>query len=237
MMIDLGNPLRPAFLYAHADDMVLSAALAAMRAARSGLDLLLCSAAPEYIGETTSWDAICGLGRPAEAMATRLNEHLRACGHLGLTTIGLGGYDGQYGVAETRDDREKAIVTACDALSAWSADCLFTHSPRGTHPDHLRAYATAASVARRIDLPLVVTCDRPYESCDEWQCPHVAAGPLRTSVLLSEAEWEMKGEALGMYKSQIGPLQDGWDAARFTSATLGRECYTTHTPTTTKEMR
>lgn len=237
MVIEPGGPSRPAFLYGHADDMVLGAALAAMRASGSGLDLLLCSAAPESVDETTHWDGICGVGRPAEAMATRLDEHRRACDRLGLTTIGLGGYDGQYDVAETRDDRESVVLTACDALREWGADCLFTHSPMGTHPDHLRAHAAAASIVERTGLPLVVTCDRPYEPCDERHCPHLAAGTSRTSVLLSDAEWELKRAAFGMYASQTGPLQDGWGAARFESTTLGRECYTTLTSATPKEMR
>lgn len=228
---------RPAFLYGHADDMVLGAAFAAMRAARSGLDLLLCSAAPESVDETMHWDGICGLGPPAEAMATRLAEHRRACALLGLTTLSLGGYDGQYGVADAPADDEHLVLTASEAVGEWGADCLFTHSPRGSHPDHLRAHRVAAAVAERIGLPLVVTCDRPYEPCDEQHCPHLAAGASRISVLLSDAEWALKLEAFRMYASQAAPLEVGWGEARFERAMLGRECYTKLMPARAKETQ
>lgn len=226
MAMDPRSPARPAFLYAHADDLVLGASIAAMRARGSGLDLLLCSAIPSSGDEPTHWDGLCGLGAPADAMTKRLAEHRRASDHLGLTTVCLGGHDGQYGVPESAADRELVIIKAVEAVREWGADCLFTHSSRASHPDHLRAHEVAVVVAAQVVVPVVMTCDRPYEICGALQCPHLAAGADRVSVTATDAEWSRKVEAFGMYASQAGPLHDGFGDASFERPALGRECYT-----------
>src|SRR5438067_1565198 len=87
---------RPAFLFAHPDDAVLSAFQAMVQAATSALDVVVCAGRP-MSPEPGQWDRNSGFLGSAQARSARLGEHRGACEEIGVRSVSLDVLDGQYG--------------------------------------------------------------------------------------------------------------------------------------------
>lgn len=225
---------RPAFVFAHPDDSVLSASAGLLASRGDALDVVVCGGRPPD-GPPASWDAESGFRSSTEAHTTRMAEHDRACAALGVSATVLDIRDGQY---DDRQEDERWVgahdpgwQAAVDGLEAalcdFGAGLVVSHAPDAWHADHALAARLATVVAAQLGLRVVRVCDRPYMRCRP-ACQRQPAAQ-RTTVL-TDGQWEAKHELVHCYRSQLGPLTvafgRGWDAR----SVLGVECFAADTP-------
>jgi LmbE family N-acetylglucosaminyl deacetylase len=217
--------LRPAFVYAHADDAVFSSFFALIETGQQALDLLICAGVPKR-NEAGLWDKQCGFASSVDARRRRLAEHERVCQSVGIRSIALAEVDAQY----EEPTPEPAATTAAlmvTALQYARTNIVLTHGWSSDHPDHRRATALAQLAGAQLMVPVVFTCDRPYYSCSARTCgsreepPH---GPRR-SIALPDDVWDLKMRAVRLYSSQHAALCAAFGRGWCTRRRLGRECY------------
>lgn len=218
---------RPVFLFAHPDDAVISAFFALWDARSSALDLVVCAGRPST-PQPGPWDTACGFVSSGQAHETRAAEHQQACSLVETPTFSIGLQDNQYGGSS-----KGAWVAALDditaRLHAAQATLIVTHSPQAMHPDHRRVVRVARESARRIGVPVLYTCDRPYFVCTAGRC---CSGRARRSshswavtACLPPIVWNAKRQALACYASQRSALLAAFGRKWHWKETLGRECY------------
>jgi LmbE family N-acetylglucosaminyl deacetylase len=210
---------RPAFIFAHADDAVLSAFTALAPPHEYALDIVACGGAPG-IPEPGPWDRLCGFASSAAARNTRLAEQLRVCHDLGLAPGQLDLADGQYGKQAAADVR-----TAVDQAEAMcrqaSCDVIVTHRPDALHADHQLTATVANAVAGHLQIPVVRVCDRPYVECSSEGCDNVTGQGIR----LNDLQWHSKQRVIRIYMSQLGALTNAFGTDWSARHRLGWECY------------
>jgi LmbE family N-acetylglucosaminyl deacetylase len=219
--------LRPAFLFAHADDAAFSAFFALVETGAQALDVIVCAGLPP-VAMPGCWDKQCGFSSAAQARQHRLREHRTLCRHLGIRSIALDVRDGQYGTAAS--DYLQATGPCADAIRRAGANIILTHCRWPDHPDHRRVVGLARKVGERLAIPVAFTCDRPYFCCSATCCEVIRdeqpAGQM-WSVALPEDIWRQKAAAVQFYASQHSALASAFGPSWSGVRRLGRECYGT----------
>lgn len=232
-----GPGVRPVFVFAHADDAVLSATGALRAAGGSGLDVLVCAGRPPSSGPSL-WDRLAGFTTSWEAHRVRMEEHDRACAALGLASLRLDVLDGQYrpgdaealvGAGEAGEAGGPLVDVAADRIGDLAPGAVVSHRHDAWHPDHRAAAHLGGALARRLGVPVVRVCDRPYVHCG----PACGGGAepggdrswARRTVRLDDGRWRAKCALVDLYGSQQRLLQAMFGTSWGDRARLGWECY------------
>lgn len=223
---------RVAFVFAHPDDVVLSASIALVAYAGCSVDVVVCAGKPPS-GRVGTWDSQSGFHSAFEARETRLAEQTTVRQSVSALACDLDICDGQYESHDAGPDRafertgrfSRARVALRSALQAARSRVIITHFGDAHHPDHRLAASLAHGAGRDLGLPVLRACDRPYVECGPECCARSRADAQTLTVELNATQWERKQRLLDAYASQQRPMReafgDGW--ARF--ANLGIECY------------
>ena len=217
--------LRPAFVFAHADDAVFSSFFALIETGPQALDLVICAGLPMN-DQAGPWDKLCGFTSSADARRCRLAEHKCVGRFVGIHSIALDELDGQYGDALPRAAGTTA-ESIVKAMRSARTNIVLTHGWSSDHPDHRRIVALAQSAGEILALPVVFTCDRPYSSCSAQTCEFLGKPPRgrRMSIALPDDIWELKMRAVRLYASQSFALRGAFGPHWCTRPSLGRECH------------
>lgn len=205
----------------------MSAFFALWEARSSALDLVVCAGRPSS-PQPGAWDATCGFASSGQAHDVRAAEHRQACGLVETPTFSVGLLDSQYGGSS-----KMAWVAAVDdivtRLQTAEATLIVTHTPKATHADHRRVVRVARESARRLGIPVLYTCDRPYFACTTSRCcsgrPRHSSYSWAVTVSLPPIVWNAKCQALACYASQHSALHTAFGRKWHRKETLGRECY------------
>lgn len=215
-------------IFAHHDDVVLSAftALSAPRACV--LDVVVCSgkAADDHAGP---WDRSAGFESASQALRWRRREHRHACHDFVQRHIELDALDQQHGGISTRD-HERLVSVLLVEFDRFAPDIVITHQPDAVHQDHRQTSSLATRVALAFERPVVFVCDRPYFSCGttcQWRDRMREVGRTSHRMALDVATWNAKREAVSKYRSQHKPLQQAFGGGWAQRDLLGWECYHT----------
>jgi LmbE family N-acetylglucosaminyl deacetylase len=222
---------RPAFIFAHADDAVLSAFAVLSAPHENALDIVACGGVPKT-SEPGPWDRLCGFASSRAAKKTRMAEQLQICKNLGLTPGQLDLIDSQYETQETTDIR--TTVSQAETLCRQaSCSVIVTHRPDAMHIDHQRVAAVAKAVATRLGKPIIQVCDRPYIDCSNEGCDNLTGRGIRLNDLL----WQSKQQAIQIYLSQLSALASAFGTGWSARNRVGWECYELIIKSSLKESR
>ncbi|MFH8346561.1 PIG-L deacetylase family protein [Streptomyces sp. NPDC018045] len=215
-------PPRTVILSPHFDDAALSLAGLIPRLPGPVTVVTVFGGAPAAHHAVSWWDSTCGFSTAAEAYRARLAEDARAAALLGVDRTVLDHPDGPYGAGDE--------LTGLDAfLSALPNPFPLVLLPLGTNqPDHERVRDRALRVLDDLGAPPpLLYADLPYTGhLPEWGAPDtdralggskaygVAYQDLLTcyrldlahDLVLTDAEWARKREAVLCYASQLAPL-------------------------------
>ncbi|WP_030671765.1 PIG-L deacetylase family protein [Streptomyces rimosus] len=215
-------PPRTVILSPHFDDAALSLAGLIPRLPAPVTVVTVFGGAPAAQHAVSWWDSTCGFSTAAEAHRARLAEDARAADLLGVDQAVLDHPDGPYGTGDE--------LTGIDAyLSALPTPFPLVLLPIGTNqPDHTRVRDRALRVLDGLGAPLpLLYADLPYTGhLPEWGTPDTdrALGDDPTyglsyqdlltrydldvahDLVLDDAEWARKREAVLCYGSQLAPL-------------------------------
>ena len=197
--------LRPAFVYAHADDAVFSSFFALIETGQQAVDLLICAGVPQR-NEAGPWDKQCGFASSVDARRRRLAEHKRVCQSVGIRSIALAEVDAQY--EEPLPEAATTAASMVTSLRSARTNIVLTHGWSSNHPDHRRAAALAQLAGAQLMVPVVFTCDRPYYSCSERTCESLGEprrGPRR-SIALPKTSGIRKCKPSGSTPPSIPPF-------------------------------
>jgi len=142
--------VRPAFIFAHPDDSVLSAYYAMWTAESFGLDIVACCGFPatDVPGD---WDVRCNFKSALRACGTRIEEHQQVCALTQNKFLALELLDSQYGGSGELAWAD-AWTRTVRALQDFDARLVITHSTRATHPDHQYVACFARRLARHLNF-------------------------------------------------------------------------------------
>lgn len=219
-------------LFAHPDDVVLSAfgaltrlaPMPCMRTRGQIVDITVCCgySRDQSPGE---WDRASGFASAVEAVGTRRREQVAATAGLGVTTYALDVPDGQYSDQSPAHWRAAESTVLALASSAKVA-AVVSHRKTAEHPDHRRVARIAEAVALAHAAQLVTVCDRPYARCTPAKCAQPPARQGACSrLLLSEHAFALKLRRFSLYASQTGALRHAFGDEAFGCGHLDIECY------------
>ncbi len=157
----------------------------------------------------------------------RIAEHREACTALGVRSLALDLIDNQYATGAS-GQWGSALPMAESHLHAFGAGMLVTHAESAWHPDHANVASLASTLGKRLGIPVVEVCDRPYVKCSGELCGRstTGAGPeRRLTVRLSAEQWRSKRQVVACYPSQRPALRAAFGVQWCSRERLGWECY------------
>jgi LmbE family N-acetylglucosaminyl deacetylase len=221
------STFRPAFIFAHPDDVSFSA-FSALRAAGSrALDIVVCGGQPEAM-KLGAWDRQCGFFSSHDARVRRLAEHDSVIRMIGSDSVILDVIDDQCG-GSNAETWHQAQQHAIAQLRSARCNLVITHSWNAQHVDHSRVVTLAVDAARQLQIPAVFSCDRPYFYCSSDRCGFPATkteGTIRR-FLLSTDVWDLKLAAIKSYASQHLAMSAAFGLKWHEDIGLRTECYST----------
>jgi LmbE family N-acetylglucosaminyl deacetylase len=220
------STLRPALVFAHFDDAPLSAFSVLADTRFDALNIVVCGGKPQN-QEPGVWDRQCGFSCSNHAFTHRLQEYEAVNREVRCGSITLDIVDGQYQTGQP-DRWDQARRKATVLIRRHRSNVIITHGWRSEHPDHRLVVDLASKVSEELQIPLILTCDRPYFSCSGGQCRSLASRKttsLTCSFFLHDSDWTTKIRSIALFGSQHSALSAAFGEGWCDEAHLRYECY------------